>query len=127
MKRYLPALVLFSFTLYSVFLAAAPKAGIDEQEKHPLLGVIQVQARQGVMIKKIIKGSAAERAGLVPGDTIISVDTIQIRSPVQLYNIIQRYKPGQQIELGYIHAGRFLKINIILGEFSGQDQVRDKD
>jgi len=49
--------------------------------------------------------SAAEKAGLKPGDVIVSVDSKPISSVASLQRAIYGYQPGQTVTLGYARYG----------------------
>lgn len=59
----------------------------------------------GVVIVGVIDGSAADRAGLEPGDVIQQIDGTQVMTPTDLTNALAQTKPGQTVHLGIWHAG----------------------
>jgi len=54
---------------------------------------------KGVLIAKVIEGSAAEQIGLKKGDVILDVNGFQVNSPNQLQEQISKYRPNQQVDL----------------------------
>lgn len=94
----------------------AEKAGSDDQSRKPLLGVVHTVAPRGVLVQKTMPGSAAERAGLRPGDVILSVNKIEIRSPRQLFTEIQKYAAGTVVAIEYLRHGRTQTLQVALGE-----------
>lgn len=113
-KKLLADLAVFLLVLAHPLLAE--KAGSDDRVRRPLLGVVHVQAPRGVRIEKVLPDSAAERAGLKPGDAILSVNSVAISEPRQLFNEIQRYGAGTVVALAYERAGKTHILQVLLGE-----------
>ena len=57
------------------------------------------QASSGVVIAGIVPGTAAARAALSEGDTIISVGGHQISSDSDLQKVIEQYHPGDRVSV----------------------------
>jgi thiol-disulfide isomerase/thioredoxin len=107
-----------SLLLAALFVATldAEKAGSDDKARKPLLGVVHTAAPRGVLVQKVMPGSAAERSGLKPGDVILSVNKIEIRSPRQLFAEIQKYTAGTIVAIEYLRHGRPQTLQVALGE-----------
>ncbi len=71
---------------------------------------------QGVLIAEVAKDSPAQHAGLKPYDILVSYDDHQLYSPEQLVKLVQNDKPGRQVSLGVVSAGKSEKIKATLGE-----------
>ncbi len=56
---------------------------------------------QGVQIRSVVEGSAAQKAGLGKYDIIVGFDDQTISSMSSLQNILQYYKAGETVELEY--------------------------
>ncbi len=115
--KYRIFLVIF-FGLSIIFAAnlTAEKAGSDDKARKPLLGVVHTQAARGVVIQKIMPDSAAERAGLKPGDVILSVNKIEILTTRQLFSEIQKYSAGTVVAVEYVRGTRTATLQVALGE-----------
>jgi serine protease Do len=103
----------------------AMKATVANLEKHPGLhtgmssGFIGVQlvalndnVRQqlgydgdGVVIVGVIDGSAADKAGLQPGDVIQQIDGGTVMMPDDVTNALAKTHPGQTVHLGIWRGG----------------------
>ena len=53
----------------------------------------------GIYVSEVVEGSAAEKAGLLPGDVIVKFDGTKISSYEELQNQLQYYSAGETIEL----------------------------
>ncbi|MGB1031559.1 MAG: PDZ domain-containing protein, partial [Flavobacteriales bacterium] len=70
---------------------------------------------QGVRIRSVIEGSAAETAGLQPQDLILSINGTEMNSISDVVAAIKKNKPGDQIELVYDRFGAIITQTIALG------------
>jgi Do/DeqQ family serine protease len=75
-----------------------------------------LEATSGALITLVADGSAAENAGLVIGDVIVSVDDQIVEDAGSLRNAIGLLRPGDTVEVGLIRDGREQTIMAVLGE-----------
>ena len=102
----------------------SPKAaqGLNKprQAGRPFLGVTLAEEDDEVISATVLRGSAAERAGLEAGDVLLSVDGKPVKSTRGLVAQIQGHKAGDRIDLIVKRGERTLKIRARLGR---QDSV----
>jgi serine protease Do len=79
------------------------------------LGVSVQDASPGAYIISVVSGSPAARAGLQPGDIILSVDSTQVISSSQLASIISSDRPGQVVTLTIQRGIQTLSVKVTLG------------
>lgn len=82
----------------------------------PLLGVVTEKADEGVVINDVTEGSGAEKAGLLEGDIITTINKTVISSPQQLSETIGKSKPGDEIDVEYLRDGKKRKVKATLGK-----------
>ena len=99
------------------------------------IGVVSVMARKiaapsgymGVMpdedesvarIASISRGSAAEKAGLLPKDVILKVNSKEVKGRKQLVDTIHAYQPGETVELLVQRGSEELNIKVTLMSMS---------
>ena len=70
----------------------------------------------GVYVKSIDDFSAAEKAGLKPGDVIIKADGKDIKTMDELNEIKSSHKIGDEIKLVINRDGQEKELSITLGE-----------
>jgi len=80
------------------------------------LGVGTDVAEGGVIIKDIVKGSAAEKAGLKKGDIIITIGNEKITSPAVLSDIVGFKNPKDEIKINYKRDGKAGTAKVVLGK-----------
>ena len=77
----------------------------------------------GVLIREVLEGSAAYKAGLQPGDVIIEVDGDKVLSADQLTKKISNKKVGDKITVTIVRNGNQNKeFNVTLKEKNNQQQ-----
>ncbi len=69
----------------------------------------------GAIVSQVMKNSAAKKAGIKPGDILISVNSKQIRSANDLPYIISSMKPGEKVKIGLIRNKKKLYKYVTLG------------
>lgn len=86
-------------------------AELDEVEVPPALTT-------GAIVVRVEPGQAAERAGIVPGDVIVSFEGVPIRTSEELVLEILARVPGDRVSMGVIGLdGRLRTVEVELGEF----------
>jgi serine protease Do/serine protease DegQ len=71
---------------------------------------------QGALVSQVAEGSAADRAGIEPGDVITSVRGEPIRSNAELRKTIGMLKVGDSIEVGLLREGKPRTVTAVLRE-----------
>ena len=79
---------------------------------------------KGALIQEVSPNSAAENAGLEPGDVIINVDDIEIENVNDLRNAIGLKRSGERVKLVIIRDNREMTKNAILGEIEVEQTVQ---
>ncbi len=74
--------------------------------------------QRGVVVAEVQKGSNAERAGVQPGDIVISVDGRQTDSAAQLRNAIGARRIGDSVRLTLLRDGSSKSVTVKIGESS---------
>lgn len=70
----------------------------------------------GVLITHVTESSPAEKAQLIPGDIIVSVDGQSTSSTGQLRTQIGMRKIGDKVTIGLIRDGKELRKKVLIGE-----------
>ncbi len=84
-----------------------PWLGISVQDLTPEMAEqFQVKEKEGVLVAQVHQGTGAERAGLLSGDIIQSVDDKAIKNGNELIKEIQKKKVGQKIKLSVVRDGK---------------------
>ncbi len=101
-------------------------------EKHTWLGVsteklteqlrafFKVPEYLGVLVKEVVEDSPAEKHGLKAGDVITKVGKKEIEDPNDLMRAIDRYEPGEEVDVKIIRDKKEQIVKVELGERKGR-------
>lgn len=78
----------------------------------PLAEAMGLDAQQGALIAQVERGSPADRAGLRPGDVVLSVDGVPVKSSADLRNRIGLAEVGQTVALEVLRDGRRSRLDV---------------
>jgi serine protease Do len=70
----------------------------------------------GVLVSQVTPSGGAAKAGLQPGDVIVSVDDQKIKDGDDLVSIISARKVGSSVKLGYMRNGKLQTANVVIGD-----------
>jgi S1-C subfamily serine protease len=90
-----------------------PWLGISAQDLTPeMVEHFKVKDREGVLVGQVYPGTGAEKAGLLSGDIIKSVDDKAVKSVSELVKEIQKKKVDQKIKLSLLRDGKAMSIEV---------------
>ncbi|MEI6534939.1 MAG: trypsin-like peptidase domain-containing protein [Verrucomicrobiaceae bacterium] len=87
-------------------------------ESRAFLGTMLGPDKQGVIVKQIVSGGAAAKAGIKQGDIITKIDGEPLDSPEKLTRKLASSKPGTAIILDYLRNGVSSAVKLALGDRS---------
>ena len=73
---------------------------------------LNLSSRNGVYISEVSKSSAADEAGIKPGDVLIAIDSIKITSAPSVQETVSRFSPGDKAVLTIIRDGKEKKVEV---------------
>jgi len=71
--------------------------------------------KNGVIVSTITPSGGAAKAGIQPGDVIVSIDGRQIKDGDDLVADISARKVGSTVKLGYLREGKQNTANVVIG------------
>jgi putative serine protease PepD len=95
------------FTQSDKIIASLPDLKAGRDIKAPVGAFLGVKPAEnatdirGVKLEKVVPGSAADLAKLVPGDVIVCVDGMDTHSWPALVRVLKAHKPGETVEITY--------------------------
>ncbi|MCC6150241.1 MAG: trypsin-like peptidase domain-containing protein [Planctomycetes bacterium] len=96
-------------------------SGIPRELRGALLGVVPEDGLRtelpgdGVIVREVIAGGAADNAGLRPGDKITQVGDKKVVKADQLRAALIEMAPGAEIEVKYVRDGKPGSVKVVLG------------
>jgi len=67
---------------------------------------LNLKNREGALVPQVVAGSAADKAGIQPGDVIVSFDGEPIHKAHDLPLRVARHTPGDRVKVGIIRNGK---------------------
>ncbi len=80
---------------------------------------LKLSSRNGVYISEVSKSSAADEAGIKPGDVLIAIDSIKVTSAPSVQETVSRYSPGDKATVTVIRDGKEKTLDVT---FKGTSQ-----
>jgi S1-C subfamily serine protease len=71
---------------------------------------------QGVLVSQVNAGSAAEKAGIKPGDVITRINGQTIKSNLELRNAIGLARVGEQVNVELIRNSKPMNVTAVIAE-----------
>lgn len=77
----------------------------------------------GAMVSEVLPGSAADRAGIRPGDVITGVQGVNIRRAEELPRNVARHAPGSTIAIQLLREGASQKVSATLDKLEDEPEA----
>lgn len=74
----------------------------------------------GVLVSKVVEGSAAQAAGIAVGDILLEVDGKSIGEGFELGHLIREHKAGDAVSIALLRDGRQQTVSATLAEVEGE-------
>ena len=96
--------------------------------KHPFLGIVgqtiddrvaaekKLPVKDGALVIEVTKGTGAQKAGLKPGDIVVSLDSTPIRSMDDLLLAVRQTKVGQTVKVGIYRDNKKTALTMTVGD-----------
>ncbi len=90
--------------------------GVNIQELTPdLAQSFDYTSTHGVLVPEVTENGPASKAGIQPGDIILSFDGHETENPDQLRNIVALTTPGEEVEIEVFRDGARKTVNVEVG------------
>ncbi|HEY5463097.1 MAG TPA: PDZ domain-containing protein [Hanamia sp.] len=100
----------------NIFFTPGQHFMLNSESDKAFLGVLTAKVEKGAVIKNVVDGSSAQKAGLKEDDIITKLGDKEISSPDDLRNAVQAYKPGDKVTLSYLRDGKKKSSQLELGK-----------
>lgn len=71
---------------------------------------------KGVKVSSVSDGSAAEAAGIIPGDVIIKLGSFDVNDLKEYSSALKSFQPGDEVDIVILRGGNEIKSRILLQE-----------
>ena len=82
---------------------------------------------KGVYIEEVVKGGAADKAGIQKGDVIVAVDSTEITTPSSVQEKVSSYHPGDKAEITIVRDGKEKTVEVTFQGTSMETGSKDVD
>lgn len=107
--------------------SAAPEAAAPDDDAGPAwLGVELAKAppgEAGVVVRDVVRGSPAERAGLEPGDRILRVGSTAVAEPPEVVRAVSLRRSGERVGLSLLRSGAERLVPVVLASRPDADEL----
>ena len=79
---------------------------------------LKLSSMNGVYIREVMKGSAAEKAGIKEKDVLIAIDDTPLKSMTEVQAKVNSYRPGDKAKVTVIREGRTIDLDVVFQESS---------
>ena len=87
-------------------------------------GDLKLSSNEGVYIGEVMKGGAADKAGLKKGDVLIEIDGVKVKDGAAVQEKVNSYHPGDKATLKIIRSQKELELPVeFLGESDNTGSV----
>src|SRR5690606_17200406 len=88
---------------------------------------LDLSISQGVLVQRVHASSAAEEAGIKPGDVIIGIEQHRVNSVSELQEYVARHRPGKEIKVTYLRNGQEKVTHSRLRSFTGASEAQPRE
>lgn len=88
--------------------------------------VKDLKVKEGIYVDSFAERSPAREAGVQAGDVIVAVNKTKVRTVGELQDQVNRYRPGDKVELTVLRANSEKNITVVLKNASGNTSVIKK-
>lgn len=88
---------------------------------------LALSTSQGVLVRRVHESSAAQEAGIQPGDVIVGIEEHRVNSVSELQEYVARHRPGKEIKVTYIRDGAQRVATSLLRSYAGTSDVRPRE
>jgi len=78
--------------------------------------LLRVEADSGVLVIEVVPAGPADRAGMRPGDVIVSVDGDPVDSVEAFLGALRAHRPGDRVKVDAVREGKRLAFEVTLAE-----------
>ena len=93
----------------------------------PWLGVQMAEVEGGVLVRHVLRGSPAEKAGLRDGDLILTVERASVTRPTDVSSAVAQHAPGDTLSLTLRRGGQTLLLTARLEARPSAEETLTRD
>jgi serine protease DegQ len=91
--------------------------GVEPQDVTPEIAEsFGLNQKSGAIVAGVLQGGPADKAGIKPGDILISVNGEEITDTTRLLNVIAQIKPGTSAKVHLVRKNKDMDLDVLIGK-----------
>ncbi len=91
--------------------------GVEPQDVTPEIAEsFGLSQKSGAIVAGVLQGGPADKAGIKPGDILVSVNGDEITDTTKLLNTVAQIKPGTPTKVHVVRKGKEFDVNVVIGK-----------
>ncbi|AYQ37024.1 2-alkenal reductase [Burkholderia aenigmatica] len=91
--------------------------GVEPQDVTPEIAEsFGLSQKSGAIVAGVLQGGPADKAGIKPGDILVSVNGGEITDTTKLLNTVAQIKPGTPTKVHVVRKGKEFDVNVVIGK-----------
>jgi serine protease Do len=91
-----------------------------------VMGAFKLKSTDGAFVESVVAGDPADKAGIRPGDTVVRVDNVPVKTTRDLIGYVSSKAPGSKVRLTVMRDGREQVFTVSLNE-RGVENAADNE
>ena len=101
--------------------------GVEPRDITPELAEnLGLSQKEGVIIAGILKNGPADKAGMKPGDVLLSVKGQPVAGMKEMFNLIAMLEPGSRVEITVSRDGKTVPMAVTVGKRPSRRRVEEQ-
>ncbi|MBN3858326.1 MULTISPECIES: Do family serine endopeptidase [unclassified Paraburkholderia] len=91
--------------------------GVEPQDLTPEIAEsFGINQKSGAIVAGVLQGGPADKAGIKPGDILLSVNGEEITDTTRLLNVIAQIKPGTDAKVHLVRKNKDMDLDVTIGK-----------
>lgn len=91
--------------------------GVEPQDVTPEIAEsFGLQQKSGAIVAGVLQGGPADKAGIKPGDILVTVNGEDITDTTKLLNVVAQIKPGTPTKVHVVRKGKEFDVSVVIGK-----------
>ncbi|WP_028228087.1 Do family serine endopeptidase [Paraburkholderia ferrariae] len=91
--------------------------GVEPQDVTPEIAEsFGLNQKSGAIVAGVLQGGPADKAGIKPGDILLSVNGEEITDTTRLLNVIAQIKPGTDARIHLVRKNKDMDLDVLIGK-----------
>jgi len=104
-------------------MGGGPRLGVEIRDLGKEdLAKLKLSSPNGVVVEEVTSASAAEKAGVKPGDVVVQFDGENVRSAAQFTRLVRETVAGRSVKMGVMRDGKRVDLDVAPAEAEHMQQ-----